>query len=139
VAFDSQPETNGRERLRQLASFVRKLPEPQFNMHESGEYWETLECGSPVCIGGWGRRMFATGDRFDLLSFGVEMLGLNRSQASDLFFPGYAPGAEAWADRGSTPYHATPKQAARVIDHLIATGEVDWSAAFAEAPEPVSA
>lgn len=91
-----------------------------FDMHHFGG------CGTTCCIAGtasvwWGGNK-RTPAYYDIL--GAEVLGLR----SDILPGGLSlqSGSRAWelffgVDR------ATPKHAAKVIRHLIATGEFDWS------------
>ena len=70
-------------------------------------------CKTCACIGGWTEALFP----------GVaahKSLGLLSLKVHALFYPDAAPRA----------YDATPSQAAAVLRHLAATGEVDWSIAL---------
>lgn len=59
-----------------------------------------------------------------LTEVGFTRLGLSYGQVDALFFPDGDMGD------GGNAYSATPAQAVKVLDHLIATGEVDWGVAF---------
>lgn len=95
-------------------------------------------CGTCACIAGLACIMFdqehvhrdgdvvawfggdqAEGRDVHLLSTAEEALGLGHLQATQLFYPDI--GTFAW-------HRITPDEAADVIDNLIATGKVDWSA-----------
>lgn len=112
--------TDPRERLRYVSDFLKKLPREQFNMNEAGR-WRDGEmgwCRSPACIGGWARALFRFHAAYsELEAVGERLFALPWDDAHALFYPGSTEGA----------YAATPSEAARVIDHLLATGEVDWS------------
>ena len=87
-------------------------PEPQYDYSDRG-------CGTAMCIGGWAFTL-ATGRRGtegDDFEPAVEWLGLDDYRAETLFYPN---GMEGW--------NATADHAIAVLEHLIATGEVDWSA-----------
>jgi hypothetical protein len=115
MAFDAETteRTVTRDRVLRLRDFLKALPDKKFDMRNPGI------CGSPACIGGWGLRLFMP-DEADEASIRVvgPMLGLTDFQACELFFPGAA-----------AAYSASPLQAVAVLDHLLATGEVDWSVA----------
>lgn len=122
MPFDSEapiaPSTV-RDNLISLRDHIARLPVERFDMRD----W----CGTAMCLGGHAAALF-----FDLPygDFGgetagmvAEVMGLKDDQADSLFTP--RPGL-----LGAGPYCATPVQAAVVLDHLIATGQVDWSVAF---------
>lgn len=77
-------------------------------------------CATTCCIGGyielkWGK----VGEiRPEYL------VGLTTKQWYSLCFP------SSNLSDGSSPYDATAEQAAKVVDHLIKTGEVDWEKAL---------
>lgn len=110
------------ENIKRVRDHIAALPADQFNMRRF-----TSECGTAHCIAGWAGVLFGTPGEFHGSSFGREALGLDEETALDLFYCGDgAEGDEAW--------NSTPQQAVRVLDHLIATGEVDWSVAAEVAP-----
>lgn len=88
------------------------------------------DCGTVACIAGWAT-VLAKGDEIvkeENYEFGIgaDYLDLEYTQAKHLFTPGVfitVDGEEVSA------YAATPKQAAKVLRHLAATGEVDWDVA----------
>ena len=90
-------------------------------------------CGSPACIGGWLVEKFQHPKDDDIRDAGRLLLGLTFDQAADLMFP-----ARLNMGDGENPYRAGPTDAADVLDHLLNTGEVDWSVARAE-PRPSEA
>lgn len=100
---------------------------------ECGKFdMNVLHCGTAACIAGFAwaasngyRDSIPNSDHFHAFDTETEaaaFLGLGRQQRTDLFFPEYAA-------LNFSPYHATPEQAVAVLNHLLATGEVDWSAA----------
>jgi hypothetical protein len=115
-------------RLRFLRDFLRTLPPGRFDM----KYWAATEEGNPVsrqkfltdcgtagCIGGWTMALFQTGRNLhQTTSSAGRFLGLDEEQASALFFP-----------EGTAAWNAPQEGAANVLDHLLRTGEVDWSQA----------
>ncbi len=87
-------------------------------------------CGTCACVAGWSIALLGPPrSKLDDDGLAAELLGLDMDQAVHLFF-GWAPGNPA--------IETTPEQAVRVLDHLLATGEVDWSVADAAA-EPRTA
>lgn len=107
-----------RERLEYLAGFLRRQPPESFDMG----VWH---CGAAACIGGWCELIF-TGTSYETEDRNVgALIGLTGSQHNHLFYPHVPDDLEGtWS-----PYDATPRQAAAVLDHLLNTGEVDWSVA----------
>jgi hypothetical protein len=89
-----------------------------------------------MCIGG-ALEQFSreTGTPADL-DYGLsgDDVGLDSDVAHDLFYPW---DSDSWTHRIS-PEDLNPENCAKVIRHLIATGEVDWSI-IAPAKEEVSA
>lgn len=114
------PEPITKTNLRKVRDFIAALPPEKFDM--GSPYPEASECGTAACIGGWGRLVL--GDLpVTLLTFGEEAFGLTAHQAGALFYPNYVGDF-------SPMLEATPSHAVRVLDHLIETGEVDWSKAL---------
>ena len=110
-------EPIARTRLRQLADHIGGLPPERFDMHE----W----CGTAVCMGGHSAALFGGEPHRQ-----GDALGLTPSQEAALFLPSTSCCLQAWFDRGRTPFTATNSEAARVLDHLLETGEVNWAVAF---------
>jgi hypothetical protein len=77
-------------------------------------------CGTVGCIGGWTEALFPD-------DYVADTLGIDNVQTSMLCYPDEEVVQEA---TGRSPYSATCFEAARVLDHLIETGEVDWCKAF---------
>lgn len=78
-------------------------------------------CGTTACIAGWVVHLFGKpGD--DLTTEAESLLDLSRAQAANLFIPTIN---KAYED-------ITPDEAAIVLRHLAATGEVDWGIAGLE-------
>ena len=117
--------TDPKERLAYLRDFLRALPEERFDMQHPGEFEdaEAGDCGSAACIGGWARALFRTSGPINIV--GVTKLGLSADGVDRLFFPHADMADGTWA------MCATTADAADVLDHLIRTGEVDWSVARA--------
>jgi hypothetical protein len=136
--------TDPRERLIYLRDHLANLPDPsRFSMESyfgiRDEYDEIIDrgpahiddystrtcgemlegdCGTTACIAGYALFLFTPnvpwGGMGGISTFAGEVLGLGPSDASDLFTP---------------VSHITcsdPSKAARVLTHLIETGEVDW-------------
>lgn len=136
MAFDSEtfnkPEVTARDRLVMLRDFLATLPDEKFDMGDCGsELWTHPDCGSPACIGGWARILYLPRhERYlDLREVGDRYLDLDAIKATDLFFPN----GDNWLDGA---VNATAVQAARVLDHLLNTGNVDWAVAFQNPAEP---
>lgn len=98
------------------------------------------QCGTVACIAGWAS-MFLREDGTGLLQrprreidipafddLGAHLLGLDENQANSLFEPMNYEFENADIDWGQI----TPAQAAKVLRHLAATGEVDWSIVLPE-------
>lgn len=120
--------TDPRERLIYLRDFLaKKCPPEKFEMAITGDPEDagTSQCNSPACIGGWARAFWGR-PLMDIEWVGTSELGLDEETSWDLMYPGF--------DHKCPPYSATALQAARVLTHLIETGEVDWSVAFKEDP-----
>lgn len=122
--------TEPKARLEYLRDFLRTLPEERFDILSFAdapgwpEYCDDPisaadvrnDCGTTACIAGWAEALFTEVE--DIGGNAEELLGLGEPVANKLFhgFP-----------RGNI----RPAQAADVLDHLIRTGEVDWSVAQA--------
>lgn len=116
MAFDAETteRTVTRDRVMRLRDLLKTLPPEKFDMRNPGF------CGSPACIGGWALRLFMPDEAdHESVSATAPLLGLTAAQGFHLFFPSGFTGA----------YSASPAQAVAVLDHLLATGEVDWSVA----------
>lgn len=116
-----------RENIQKVRDHIAKLPAKRFQMSEwiaRRGYAEspTLDevrhdCGTCACIGGWTLALLSA-KRADHFSEdrAADLLGLTEDEAAELFRP------EGW----SAPGLYTRPHAVRVLDHLLATGEVDW-------------
>lgn len=88
-------------------------------------------CGTVACIAGWAA--FASGYRGgenrEIEQRAADFLGLEMTRLSIFMISG--PAADLFYPSGETTdaYLATAEQAAKVLDHLIETGEIDWSKA----------
>ena len=109
-------------RVTQLRDFLATLPPSSFDM----SIWGTYEsCNTAVCIGGWAVRLFNLKQPplrglFVKLIAGEKLvadhLGLTEDQADALFYP-----------PNYKDHYYPLQQAVAVLDHLIETGEVDWT------------
>lgn len=83
--------------------------------------WElSRECGAVRCIAGWalflnGRTILGKGP-IRIMEEAAEILGISWNTACELFNP-----------TASIMRSATAEETAQIIDHFIATGEVNWS------------
>lgn len=108
-----------RENIQKVRDLIASLPAKRFDM---GNPLTPHNCGSAACIGGWANFVRDPSDRGASLEAAAEWLGLpNPKGLPPLFFPG------EFTTEGFDPYCATSAQAVQVLDHLLATGEVDWS------------
>jgi hypothetical protein len=103
-------------------------PEIGFNMYEYTPVDDVPDqsgrgCGTAMCIGGWAYTL-STGEpantdrRYGIRDIAADYLGLTIPDAGTLF---YAEGA------GQSTDDITADRAIAVLEHLIETGEVDWS------------
>lgn len=122
---DPKSLTEPRERLEYLRDFLRELPSHKFTMQSWGHNLTKEHCGSPGCICGWTNSLFPESPLFigDTDAAGLA-LGISWRAAKELFEPVVEQREDYTVYRS-----ATPTQAANVLDHLIRTGEVDWSVA----------
>ena len=115
------------ERLEQLATAIEqeadgiKLNMNYWYSEAEPDYpaydWSNTPCGTIACIGGMADHLFsAKGPNETTTEETAKNLGLTDRQANMLFF-GYS---DAFLP-------VSPAGAAKVIRHLIATGEVDWT------------
>jgi hypothetical protein len=118
------------ENIKKVRDVIANLPPERFNMAalfvvdgkavmpERKSPVKLVEsCGTAACIAGWTLATFRQPKHSDAFEAG-NLLDLNYMQRDDLFTPvGYDEG------------EYTHAQAVAVLDHLIATGEVDWSVA----------
>lgn len=114
------------ERINALADLIEAQPHSE----EKGFHMNHVVhgCGTPSCIAGWaeweneGRPASLTFSGEGFLENAAKYLGIGeydydnkKLKATKLFYP------------GKTYYYSTPAHAAKVLRHLAATGEVDWS------------
>lgn len=136
------------ERIKQLRDRIAALPPNRFNL----AFWFSNEsrpdfdffigktnkeaaegsCGSCACIAGHALAMFAPNEPVtpDPGLAARHLLELTFDQASALFEP---INSIFWDEPYLIPIQreqVTNQQAVIVLDHLIATGEVDWRIAF---------
>lgn len=88
------------------------------------------DCGTAGCIMGWTAEVFNLEARTAIGEFRGDVAaclwGFTDS-TNPLFFPTLAD--KGVMSDGRSGFKATPAQAVRVLDHYLATGEVDWSVA----------
>ncbi len=118
MAFDAETteRTVTRDRVMRLRDFMAVLPPEQFDMRRAPLDYE--DCGTPACMLGWARRIFKMVD---------PDLGLTHRQHHDLFQP------RGWQKAVPNDPRFPPTQAVAVLDHYLATGEIDWSVTTAGA------
>lgn len=121
------------ERIRQLAAHLREpTTAPHFDMDRWLQSNATnrmpigqaiYTCGTVACIAGHATALFQPDiwvESVGVWEIAERLLGLTEDEASDLFLP------TDFRDNLST---ITPEEAAATLDHLAATGEVDWTVA----------
>lgn len=91
------------------------------------------DCGTCACIAGWAATLVpheltdVTPEDVNMIDLGRKLFGLSQHQATDLFAPWANSAAglhPSWITQaGNIP----PRAGAMVLDHLLATGDVDWS------------
>ena len=130
------------ELLIQVRDAILAHPE-QYNQscwfHESGEHNKNdMRCNTPSCVAGWAIHLGAPDREYvhaDVVkTFARTLLGLTALQG-DLLFDGCPVLSVKETDDQSAFFDMTvdsvvapnAEKTAAVIDHLIATGEVDWS------------
>lgn len=106
-----------RENIKRVRDHIAGLPPEQVNM---GTFLREKSCGTVACIAGWAQQLSGVRDtqrcHFDWLGLTDKHYGL------------YVP--EGWfSDAGLTDEKRRyPKsRVVAVLDHLLETGEVDWS------------
>lgn len=134
---DAPADVHARERLMRLRDFLAELPPEKFDMGDyivpgdddesdidiySVPIKQAVDvCGTAACIAGWAQVLFNPTESQDEELARVA-LGLTEEEGQALFCP--------WTTEGSSVDRSedlTLTQAVRVIDHLLATGDVDWS------------
>lgn len=123
-ATDAPAEVQVRERLMRLRNFLADLPTKKFCMDYRSDEADVDSCDTVCCAGGWGAILFreSLNGCHNSKSVGHH-IGLSEPQAFNLFWPFGQDLENADGDWGDV----TPTQFVRVLDHLIAIGEVDWS------------
>lgn len=128
--------------LEQVRNAILAFPE-QYNQscwfHESGEHNKNdMRCNTPSCVAGWAIHLGAPDREYvhaDVVkTFARALLGLTKEQG-DALFDGCPVLPIKVIDEESAFFDLTvesvvapnAEKTAAVIDHLIATGEVDWS------------
>lgn len=114
MPFDAQvpAEVTARARMIRLRDFLAALPDERFDY---GIPVTFEECGTAFCIGGWARELFFRGLAYEDVHEIGRSVGLSEDQADELFYQ---------ADG-----EVTRTRAVAVLDHFLATGEIDWTVA----------
>jgi hypothetical protein len=119
-------------RARVMRDFLEALPPERFDMSDwvvgavQDDYifpdTRVLEhqCGTAACIAGWVNFLTTPGKRRSFIDEAGHWLGLRPYQAHEMFLPNMF-----WARREEL----TTAHAIALLDHYIATGEVDWEVA----------
>lgn len=106
------------ENIKKVRDHIASLPPERFDMNRWPGVGELRKCGTAACIGGWGAAvLFKRGGRTSVVV--SRRMGLSDIQGHRLFYPMNGPRV-VWEDY-------TTADAVRVLDHLLATGKVDWS------------
>ncbi len=130
---DPKSITDPRERVAYLRDFLRTLPPERFDMRtfgrrgvrdtqhmQNGVRVSSDTCGTAACIAGWANLLWAKeGQMTNAHRRAANFLGLDRRASELLFWP--------WQSAGG--FDSTPTKAASVLDHYLATGEINWSVA----------
>lgn len=123
------PITQERANMLRVRDTIAGLSCKMFDMSESGEVEdaERGSCDTAACIGGWARAVLRR--RVNSIYELGPYLGLTEPQARTLFYPGVTGTEATLMSDGESPYDASPHQAVRVLDHYLATGEINWAVA----------
>lgn len=121
-----------KELLQKVVDKLNTIDDDQFSMLDF--FFRKNGCKSPSCIAGWAIELSEVDSDFSNLGYvsgvsawlvAADICGIDYDTAHSLFIPTRKDydGSEFY------PYAAKPKEAARVVQHLIDTGIVDWSMA----------
>lgn len=104
--------------IRRVRNRIEKLSPAQFDMSFYGGH----DCDSAACIAGWARAVLhgKPSGTASILTLMADF-GLSSREAAFLSHAKYRD------DRYLDPAGITRAQAVRVLDHLLVSGEVDWS------------
>jgi len=119
MPFDAELTVNANERFMRVRNLIAELPAERFDYNNSwdhdgsgnvrwGESYPVYECQTNLCILGWARVLYGFKERAEAF----DGLGLTSKQGHELFFGGAGYSRD---------------QALRTMDHLAATGIVDWT------------
>jgi hypothetical protein len=126
--------TKGRAKV--LRDLIASVPDERFSIRNyfvkksrSHWDWDTPEqviehtCGTAACVAGWGKFLFDPKMKHrSTEELVADKIGLNQWFMGDMFRPeGY-----------DYKRRYTRDAAVRMLDHFIATGEVDWDRAILE-------
>jgi hypothetical protein len=105
-----------RENVLALADFIEAHIELPFSMDSiyMPEPITMHSCGSPGCIGSFGKRMYGVKHGMMLQDVMMEMLDIDEQTAAAIVYP------------DTRDRDITRAQAVRLLRNLAATGEVDW-------------
>jgi hypothetical protein len=106
------------ENIKKVRDHLAQLPAEKFSMRT---FDSVANCGTIACIAGWAKHLLNP-SAVHAETAAINALGLTKEQAYELFWLGDRLGPDPLWDAG-------PQQAVSVLDHLIATGEVDWTVA----------
>ena len=113
-----------RENIKRVRDHLAELSPERFDMEVWGPGPKALrhDCGASACIAGWAQAILSPRSTMDPWWKAERLFELSPEQSADLFL---APGHR----------DATTSQAVAVLDHLLETGEVDWSVALSHPEE----
>lgn len=117
------------DNIKRVRDHIAGLPDTLLDM---AFFSMETSCGTSHCIAGWARCLLAPRSRRTDSAVAQDLLGLSSDEAHDLFYCG-------GADDNDPAWLSKPSQAVAVLDHLIATGEVDWSVARSAEGSPEAA
>lgn len=123
MPFDASApaEVTARDRMIQLRDFLAHLPEgSKFNMShfESSRHG----CGTSACLAGW--HGFLIGDRYSPRWDSAEIEGWTTRISTSLGLSWEESYSLFWGS-----FTTDPLEAVAVLDHYLATGEIDWAVA----------
>lgn len=86
------------------------------------------DCNTCACIGGWAVAILSKeyNPQSTFMEEGAELLGLTEEEAHKLFTPWDMYDTPLLGD----PVKAGPKEAVKVLTHILENNEIDWNAAW---------
>lgn len=88
------------------------------------------DCNTCACIGGWAVAVLGDNSinmQHGFMEYGAQLLGLTDMEAAKLFTPWDVENNPPLAGE---PFKAGPKEAVKVLTHMLETNEIDWNAAW---------